>query len=222
MGIETIIQLISDGIALLFAWIAALGYWGIMLGLMIEVIPSEIVLSFGGYLVSQSEITFLGAVIFGSIGGTLAQIFVYAIGRYGGRPFLEKYGKYVLISTKQLDISEKWFKRYGTGIVFTARFIPIVRHAISIPAGIAKMSLPRFTILTTLAIIPWSIAFIYLGMTLGDNWRAIDEKAEPYIVPFIILSLFLTILYVGYKALGFNGQGYEVVPKRITSDKEKK
>lgn len=105
-----------------------------MLGLMLEVIPSEIVLSYAGYLVSTGSITFWGAVAFGTIGGVIAQLFIYWIGRYGGRPVLERYGKYILIQKKHIDYAEDWFNRYGTGVIFTARFIPVVRHAISIPA----------------------------------------------------------------------------------------
>jgi membrane protein DedA with SNARE-associated domain len=188
-----------DIVNYLFMWIRELGYWGIMLGLMIEIIPSEIILSYGGYLVSKGYITFWGAVWFGTIGGTLAQIFVYWIGRYAGRPFLDKYGKYILIHKKHVDLSEKWFKRYGTGMIFTARFIPVVRHAISIPAGMARVPLLKFTVLTVLAVIPWSMMFIYMGRTLGENWNQIDEHAGPYVMPFIMTSIVLTILYLTFK-----------------------
>lgn len=183
----------------IFAWLRDLGYFGILIGLMIEIIPSEIVLSYGGFLVSQGSITFTGAVIFGTIGGTLAQIFLYWIGKYGGRPFLDKYGKYLLIHQKHLDLSEKWFDKYGTGIIFTARFVPVVRHAISIPAGIVKMSFWKFTVLTALAVIPWSVFFIYIGKALGENWQQMDEIAGTYAVPFIIIAILLTILYFLYK-----------------------
>ncbi|GAX90931.1 DedA family protein [Effusibacillus lacus] len=175
-----------------------LGYLGIALGLMIEVIPSEIVLSYGGFMISQGKITFAGAVIAGTIGGVLAQLFLYWAGYYGGRPFLEKYGKYVLIHKKHIDTAENWFNKYGSGVIFSARFIPVVRHAISIPAGIAKMSFWKFTLYTTLAIIPWSIFFLYLGNQLGSNWKQINELAKPYIQPVIIAATLLTVLYVAY------------------------
>jgi membrane protein DedA with SNARE-associated domain len=190
---------ISDLISGLFEWIQSLGYFGIMIGLMLEVIPSEIVLAFGGYLVSQGQINFFGAVVFGTIGGVIAQIFVYWIGRYGGRPVLEKYGKYIFISKKHIDHSEEWFKKYGTGVIFTARFIPVVRHAISVPAGITRMPLGKFTFLTTLAVIPWSALFVYLGMKLGDNWKNIDEVAAKYTHEIIIGALALIILYFVFK-----------------------
>lgn len=178
------------------AFLSDLGYLGIAIGLMLEVIPSEIVLSYGGYLVSQGRITFLGAIIAGTIGGTIAQIFLYWMGYYGGRPFLEKYGKYLLIRKKEIDKAEEWFNRYGIGVIFTARFIPVVRHAISIPAGIARMSLAKFTLYTTLAIIPWSVLFVYLGMQLGSRWEQIDEFAKPFIEPVIWIAVVGTVLYV--------------------------
>lgn len=186
---------ISEVVHLLFAWIQSLGGFGIMLGLMVEVIPSEIVLAFGGYLVSQGELSFAVAVIYGSIGGTIAQIFVYWVGRYGGRPFLERYGKYMLISMKHLELAEAWFKRYGSGVVFFARFIPIVRHAISIPAGISRMPLGKFALLSVLAIVPWSMFFVYAGMQLGDRWAQFDEQAAPYIQPAILVALGLAIIF---------------------------
>ena len=115
-----------------------LGYFGVALGLMIEIIPSEIVLAYAGYLVSQGHINFVGAIIAGVIGGTIAQLFIYWIGAYGGRPFLKKYGKYIFIHERHIDIAEDWFNKYGSGVIFTARFIPVVRHAISIQQALQK------------------------------------------------------------------------------------
>lgn len=173
-----------------------LGYIGVALGLMIEVIPSEIVLAYGGYLITLDKINFAGAVISGTIGGVIAQLFLYWMGYYGGRPFLEKYGKYVLIRKKHIEHAESWFEKYGPGVIFTARFIPVVRHAISIPAGISKMPFWKFTGYTTLAVIPWSIFFIYLGMQLGNNWQQINEMAKPYTKPAIFAALFLMVAYI--------------------------
>jgi membrane protein DedA with SNARE-associated domain len=179
----------------IFSLLSDLGYLGIALGLMIEVIPSEIVLSYGGYLVAKGEITFTGAVIAGVIGGTIAQWFLYWLGYYGGRTAVLKFGKYILIKEKHLDMSEKWFAKYGTGVVFTARFIPVVRHAISIPAGMAKMSFAKFTMYTAIAAVPWSILFLYLGLKLGENWGKIDDIAGPYMQPIIISAILLAAVY---------------------------
>ncbi|SMQ60606.1 MULTISPECIES: DedA family protein [Bacillaceae] len=185
----------TDFINNILEFLSQLGYFGIALGLMIEIIPSEIVLGYGGYMISQGHLNFIGAVIAGTIGGTLAQLFLYWAGYYGGRPFLEKYGKYVLIKKNHIDIAEQWFEKYGAGVIFSARFIPVVRHAISIPAGIAKMSATKFTLYTVAAIIPWTILFLYLGKVLGSNWAHIKEYAQPYVMPAIIGAIVLGAIY---------------------------
>ena len=182
-----------------FEILSQLGYLGIALGLMAEIIPSEVVLSYGGYLVSTGKIHFWGALIAGVAGGTIAQLFLYWIGLYGGRPFLDKYGKFLLIKHSHLDASERWFQKYGTGVIFTARFVPIIRHAISIPAGISKMPLSTFSIYTIAAMIPWAVLFLLLGIELGDHWREIKEYAEPVIIPIILLAFASIIIYFLYK-----------------------
>ena len=185
----------TDYINSILEFFSQLGYFGIALGLMIEIIPSEIVLGYGGYMISQGHLNFFGAVIAGTIGGTIAQLFLYWAGYYGGRPFLEKYGKYVLIKKKQIDVAEQWFEKYGAGVIFSARFIPVVRHAISIPAGIAKMPASKFTLYTVAAVLPWSILFLYLGKALGSNWSHVKEVAHPYVLPLIIAAIVLGAIY---------------------------
>lgn len=183
----------------ILTWLTNMGYAGIAIGLMIEIIPSEIVLAYGGYMVSEGTIGFIGAIIAGVIGGTIAQIFIYWIGRYGGRPFLDKYGKYLLIKKHHIDMSENWFQKYGAGVVFSARFIPVVRHAISIPAGIARMPFLKFVVLTVLAIIPWSILFVYLGIQLGSQWDDVENIAGTYTTPIMILAVVVIALYFAIK-----------------------
>jgi membrane protein DedA with SNARE-associated domain len=178
-----------------FEFFTGLGVLGIALGLMIEIIPSEIVLGYGGYLISKGEVGFFWAAVAGIVGGTIAQLFLYWAGSFGGRPFLEKYGKYIFIQSKHLDISEKWFQNYGPIVIFTARFIPVVRHAISIPAGIAKMRFLPFFLYTVAAVIPWTILFLYIGFQLGENWREVKEVAQPLVVPIMILIILGAITY---------------------------
>ena len=185
----------SHFIQTIFDMLSSLGYLGIALGLMVEIIPSEVVLAYGGYLISIGKISFIGAVAAGTIGGIIAQWFLYWIGKFGGRPFLDKYGKYLLIKPAHIDIAQKWFRKYGSGVIFTARFIPVVRHAISIPAGITNMSFSKFSFYTLLAIIPWSILFLYLGMNLGSNWEQINHAAKPYVTPVIFIAIILTLIY---------------------------
>ncbi len=187
-------------------WIEGLGYWGIIIGLAIEVIPSEIVLGYAGYLVYKGDISFVVAVICGVIGAILQQWLLYAIGRYGGRPFLDKFGKYLHLKSKHIDIAERWFAKYGPIIVFTGRFVPVMRQAVSIPAGMARMNLLQFTWLTLLASVPWSILFVWLGSSLGENWDTIEEKAAPLIKQILWAALALLVVFFMYQYLRRRGK----------------
>ena len=191
--------MLSSVVNTVLLYLADLGYFGIALGLMIEIIPSEIVLSYGGYMISQGTIGWPLAVVAAVIGGLFSQLFLYWFARYGGRPLILKYGKYLLITEHHLDLAERWFVKYGQGVIFGARFIPVVRHAISIPAGLAKMDQTKFSVYTILAIIPWSILFLYLGETLGTNWRSIKEVAAPYTNGILIGAVVMIVLYVALK-----------------------
>ncbi len=185
----------SNYITSILMFFSSLGYFGIALGLMIEIIPSEIVLAYGGYMISKGLLNYPLAVISGVIGGTIAQLFLYWAGYYGGRPFLEKYGKYVFIHKKHIDLSEKWFEKYGAGVIFSARFIPVVRHAISIPAGISKMPPSKFTLYTVAAVLPWTVLFLYLGEQLGAKWGTIKSAAHQYALPLMIGAIILGVIY---------------------------
>ncbi|TJY38507.1 DedA family protein [Cohnella pontilimi] len=189
---------IHDWLAQLLQWVESLGYFGVIIGLAIEVIPSEIVLGYGGYLVSKQDTwsSFIFMVICGSIGALLQQWLLYAIGRYGGRPFILKYGKFLHLKPKHVDIAEKWFEKHGPVIVFTARFVPVMRQVISIPAGMARMNLTTYTLLTLIASIPWSILFVWLGWTLGDKWQDIGKAAAPYTKFIIPAAIVLIVAYL--------------------------
>ncbi|TCP27025.1 membrane protein DedA with SNARE-associated domain [Scopulibacillus darangshiensis] len=186
----------------LLNFIISMGYFGVALALAIEIIPSELVLAYGGFMVSEGHLNFPLTVVAGTIGIMIAQLILYWIGYYGGRPFLNKYGKYLLIHNKHLDVAEKWFDKYGAGVVFFARFIPVIRQAVSIPAGIAKMHLGRFLFYTVLATIPWTILFIYLGEQLGQNWDQIKQLTAPYIDTIAIAIIVLFALIVIFKMKG--------------------
>lgn len=187
-----------DIILQLLNGIISMGYFGVTLALMIEIIPSELVLAYGGFIVSQGHLNFAGVVIAGTIGILVAQLILYWIGYYGGRPFLNKYGKYLLIHNKHIDLTQRWFEKYGAGVVFFARFIPVIRQAISIPAGIAKMALGKFIFYTVLATVPWAILFIYIGERLGENWGDIKQITAPYIntIAIVIIALFIIFIII--------------------------
>jgi membrane protein DedA with SNARE-associated domain len=183
-------------------WIANLGYFGIIIGFLLQVIPSEIILGYGGYLIAKHQITFPGAVLAAVTGSTLGHLTLYAIGYFGGRTFFERYGNYLRIKPEHLQMAEDWFRKRGTHTVFTARFLPIVGHAISIPAGMARIPLSCFVIYTALAITPWSVLFLYLGWKLGENWRQIKQVAVPYIQAvwlFVATVLLISLLLARLK-----------------------
>lgn len=190
---------IHDWLSQLLSWIESLGYFGIIIGLAIEVIPSEVVLGYGGYLVSKGDINYFIAVLCGTIGALIQQWILYAIGRYGGRPVVDKLGKYLHIKPKHIDLAERWFEKYGSVIVFTGRFVPVMRQVVSIPAGMARMNLGKFTLLSFIASLPWSFAFVGLGWSLGSQWEKINEKAAPYVQPIILIAIALLVVYFLYQ-----------------------
>src|SRR5215475_4660279 len=168
--IAKIITILSGFIV---ATISALGYSGVVLLMAIESacipLPSEIIMPFSGYLVSRGELNLWWVGIAGAVGCVLGSLVAYWVGMYGGRPFIEKYGKYILLSRHDLDLADRWFAKYGEVIVFTARLLPAIRTFIAFPAGVARMNIPRFIIYTFAGSLPWCIGLAYVGKKLGEQ-----------------------------------------------------
>ena len=139
---------------------------------------------------TNSAWTYWGAVIAGVVGNTAGSLLSYAVGAFGGRPLVARYGKYVLISSHDLELAERWFARYGEATVFFSRMLPIVRTFISVPAGIARMPLWRFTIFSVLGAIPWVMLLVWAGLSLGDHWADVKHslKGLDYLVAAVILA----------------------------------
>jgi membrane protein DedA with SNARE-associated domain len=158
----------------IIASISALGYTGIAAMMAIESacipLPSEIIMPFSGYLVSQGQFTLFGTALAGAIGCVIGSIVAYVAGRYGGRTFIWKYGRYILISHHDVEMADRWFGRYGQWVVFFSRLLPVIRTFISLPAGIAKMPFWPFVIYTFLGSFPWCYVLSYVGLKLGANW----------------------------------------------------
>lgn len=177
-----------------------LGYWGIGIGMAIESmcipLPSEIILPLGGYLASTGKISFWGAVLAGTFGGLIGSIVCYYIGAYAGRPFIIKYGKYVLIREHEFDKADRWFRKYGNAAVFTGRLLPIVRTFISLPAGIAKVSFWKFIFYTILGSFPWSVALTYGGYVLGNNWMQLRSNLHYFNYAVALILIILVALYL--------------------------
>lgn len=183
-------------------FLGQLGYWGITIGMTLESaaipIPSELILPLGGFLVYQGKLTLLDATIAGVLGGLLGSVLSYGIGRWGGRPFVFKYGKYIFLNEHDLNKAERWFERYGEWAVLFSRLLPVIRTFISIPAGMGRMGFGKFLIFTFVGSLPWTYVFIYLGYRFGEHWLQIDEMIRPYSTTFaifiaIILLLLLTL-----------------------------
>lgn len=155
--------------------IAAWGYWGIGIGMAVESanvpLPSEIILPFGGFLVSQGLLNFWGVVLVGTMGGTVGSVISYLLGSWGGRPFFLRYGRYFGIAGDKLELADRWFARYGEATVFFTRLLPVMRTFISLPAGVSRMNFKRFVAYTFLGSLPWSVALTYVGLLLGENWH---------------------------------------------------
>ena len=169
--IGKIIEILS---VLIVATIARLGYAGVVLLMAIESacipLPSEIIMPFSGYLVSRGEFNLWLVGLAGAAGCVLGSLVAYWVGMYGGRPLVEKYGRYVLISHHDLDLAERWFDRFGEVIVFASRLLPAIRTFIAFPAGVARMNLKKFVIYTFAGSLPWCIGLAYVGQRLGEKW----------------------------------------------------
>lgn len=179
--------------------IAALGYWGVGIGMAIESanipLPSEVILPFGGYLASTGRLEFYRVVMAGTVGGTVGSALSYCLGLWGGRPFLIKYGRYFGFSIKHLEMADRWFERYGEATVFFTRLMPIIRTFISLPAGISGMNFKRFLVYTFLGSLPWSLLLVYIGFKLGQNWKAIEPWFHRLDV-VVVLGIAAIIFYL--------------------------
>lgn len=183
-------------------FIAGVGYWGIFILMAVESactpMPSEIVMLFGGFAVQQGKLNFWLVVLAGAFGSLAGSLVAYAVGFYGGRPLLEKYGRYVMITRDEIDRADRWFARYGAEATFIARLLPLVRAVISLPAGIARMDLKKFIVYAFLGSIPYCLALTYMGVIMGDNWTTI-ENYWTYVDILMVVGIVAVIAYIGYK-----------------------
>ncbi len=163
--------------------ISAIGYFGVFFLMVMESmvipIPSELVLPFAGFLISRGDFSFLSVMIASSLGSIVGSLISYYMGKYGGNAFVINFGKYVLLDEQDLKKAEQWFEKRGEYTIFISRFIPVVRHLISIPAGIGKMPLKRFVLYTIAGASMWNFILIYAGYLLGEHWNRIKHYSEP-------------------------------------------
>lgn len=164
------------------AVIGATGYGGVLLLMAIESacipLPSEIIMPFAGYVVWQGKMNLIAAATAGAIGCNLGSVVAYWIGAHGGRPMVEKYGRYVLMSRRDLDRVDHYFQKYGSITVLLGRLLPVVRTFIALPAGIARMPQLRFHLYTFIGSWPWCFALAYVGMKAGASWNDPNSKLK--------------------------------------------
>lgn len=182
------------------------GYFGVAFLIMIEnifpPIPSEVILTFGGFMTTYTELGVWGVVIAATIGSVLGAVILYYIGYVLSVDRLEtmisgKLGKILRLKKGDIRKAESWFMKRGYATIFFCRFIPLIRSLISIPAGSAKMKFPNFLLLTTLGTLIWNVVLVFLGRTLGDNWESIAQILDNYsnITVMVLVVVFIAAVF---------------------------
>ena len=196
----------------------SVGYLGVLVAMAIESamipLPSELILPYAGFLVSDlsqlepltgSPWNYWIVVVVATIGNTLGSLVAYAIGAYGGRPFLERYGRYLLIRPHEIALADRFFANHGGATVFIGRLLPVVRTFISFPAGVARMPLGRFIVYSTAGAFPWSMLLVYAGTVLGANWVEIRHALQPFDLAIAVAVVLGVVLFVWWR-LGMPGR----------------
>ena len=181
------------------AVISSMGYGGIALLMGIESacipLPSEVIMPFSGFLVYTGRFSSLWVVAtIGAIGCNLGSILAYEVGAYGGRPLIEKYGRYILLNKHDLEVADRLFQKWGSAMVFIGRLLPVIRTFIALPAGIARMPRLRFHVYTFLGSWPWCWALAYVGFKLGERWDS-DPRLKEWFHRFD--AIIVLVLLVG-------------------------
>jgi membrane protein DedA with SNARE-associated domain len=187
------------------AWIvgiiSAMGYPGVMLLMAIESasipLPSEIIMPFSGYLVYTGRFSLVAVATWGALGCNLGSVLAYEIGYFGGRPLVERYGRYIFLSRRELDVADRFFERRGALAVLIARLLPVIRTFIALPAGIARMPRLKFHIYTFVGSWPWCFMLAYVGMRLGERWEA-DPRLKTWFHRLDALILAVILLAIVY------------------------
>jgi membrane protein DedA with SNARE-associated domain len=189
--------------------IESLGYTGIFIAMTLESacipLPSEVIMPFAGFVVNEGKLSLIGVTIIGTLGNLIGSIITYYVGLKGGRPLLEKYGKYILITKDKLNYVDHIFNKYGPITIFLGRILPGIRTFISLPAGISGMDIKKFIIYTILGSLPWTFALAYIGVLLNEKWSIIRGYFHIFdIILGILIVLFIIYLAYKYKKSGTN------------------
>jgi membrane protein DedA with SNARE-associated domain len=187
------------------------GYVGIfvlmLLGSACIPIPSEIVMAFGGALASETfadqvlgdpskSLTLLGVIVVGVLGSLAGSLLAYWLGYAGGRPLIDRWGRFVFLRPHEVDRAQDWFERHGEAAVFWSRLIPLLRAFISLPAGVGRMKLGSFTLYTTLGLLPWTIGLALAGRSLGDRWNDVERFIGPVSIAIGVLLIAAAVWWI--------------------------
>ncbi len=176
------------------------GYLGIFALMVLESalipVPSEVIMPFAGYIAYLGEMDPYLIVFIGTIANLIGSLLAYYIGVHGGRPLIERYGKYIFIRKSHLDLAERLFENYGEILIFFGRMLPAIRTVISLPAGIGKMDVKKFSIYTIIGSIPWNFALVYLGYILGAQWKNIISFFEKADIIFVAALIVILVYYI--------------------------
>lgn len=185
--------------------ISVIGYWGIFILMTLESalipIPSEVTMPFSGFLIFSGKFTLLPVVLSGTMGNLVGSLLAYALGFWGQervvRQVIKRWGKFLLITEDEFNRAETWFRKYGEVIVFFSRILPVIRTFISLPAGVARMNLFRFSLYTTVGSFLWSLFLTYIGFKLGENWENLGGYFHKFDI-FLFLGLILATAWYFY------------------------
>jgi membrane protein DedA with SNARE-associated domain len=181
--------------------IEQLGYVGVFIAMGLESacipLPSEIIMPFSGYVAWKGGLTLMGVTLAGTLGCLVGSLVLYYVGLFGGRPLLVRYGGYVFLREKELDHADAWFVRYGDRAVFFSRMLPVVRSFLSLPAGIVRMDVKKFSLYTTAGSLPWCFGLAYIGFLFGPHWVDL-ERVFVYLDVAVIAGIIALVGYVVY------------------------
>jgi len=180
------------------------GYYAVVVLMVLESacipIPSEVTMVFGGFLVSRGRLDFFWVGMLGTLANVLGSWLAYWVGLVGGRPLIERWGRYIFLRKHELDRAEVWFEKHGEAAVFVSRLLPVVRTFISLPAGVAKMPFAKFTVYTFLGCLPWTFALTWAGFLLGENWETFLKYGEPVSIAVGVIVLAVLVWWLVKRA----------------------
>jgi membrane protein DedA with SNARE-associated domain len=163
---------------------------------MVFPIPSEAVMPFAGFLIAESRFSFAGVILISTFASIVGSLLSYWIGRYGGKPFITRFGKYLLLNAHDLAVTEKFFGKYGDITILICRFIPVIRHLISIPAGTGRMNLLKFSLYTIIGAGLWNAFLTVCGFYLRKNWETVMEYSRIVDIAVLLILIGLVVLFV--------------------------